>query len=94
MNRFHIIDDAAVILRTKGVFRQAKVFRWGEELFAQHGPGFIKLYPRGGTSHPQVSWLDMELPAGAAWLEEGISALRLPAASLRAVIDYKPEVAA
>lgn len=60
MERFHIIDDAAVILRSKGVFRQAKVFRRGSELFAGHAGGFISLRAGGGTSLPTVSWVDIE----------------------------------
>lgn len=60
MERFHVIDDAAVILRSKGVYRQAKVFRRGQELFAGYGSGFIRLLARNGTSLPNVTWLDTD----------------------------------
>ncbi len=61
MERFHVIEDGACILRMpKGVFRQAKVFRRGEDVFAAYGAGFVKLSVRGGTSNPNVSWLDVE----------------------------------
>jgi hypothetical protein len=60
MNRFHVIEDGAVILRSKGVFRQAKVFRRGVDVFAAWGVGFVKLGPRGGTTHPHVSWDSIE----------------------------------
>jgi hypothetical protein len=56
MERFHIIDDAVTILRVKGVYRQAKMYRRGIDLFAGYGVGFIRLYKDGGTSAPNVSW--------------------------------------
>ncbi len=52
---FHEIDGAAAILRDRrGVFRQAKVFRRGDFLFAGFGSGFIRLYKNNGTSTPTV----------------------------------------
>ncbi len=63
MERFHLIDDAAAILVSKGVFRQVKVFRRGNELFAGHGSGFIRLYDKRGTSLPNVSLEALEVPA-------------------------------
>ena len=60
MERFHIIDDGAVILRSKGVFRQAKVYRRGEGVYAALGAGFIRLTGASGTTNPHVSWLDVE----------------------------------
>ena len=56
MERFHVIDDVAVILRSKGVYRQAKAYKRGIDLFAGYGSGFIRLYKDGGTSLPTVSW--------------------------------------
>ncbi len=52
-NLFHIIDDAFVILRTRGVFRQAKIYRRAGLLYAQHGGGFVRLM-QNGTSAPNV----------------------------------------
>jgi len=60
MQRFHVIDEGAVILRSKGVYRQAKVFRRGQDVFAGWGMGFIKLGPRSGTTNPNVSWEGVE----------------------------------
>lgn len=60
IQRFHVIDDGAAILRSKGVYRQAKIFRRAGDIFASWGVGFIKLGPRGGTSNPNVSWIDVE----------------------------------
>ena len=56
IDRFHIIDDAFCILRSRGVYRQAKVYRRGTALFAAFGSGFIKLLGSSGTSCPNVSW--------------------------------------
>lgn len=61
MDRFHIIDEAAVILRTKGVWRQAKVYIRGKAIYAGSGGGFVRLYKGGGTSVPNLSWDDIDL---------------------------------
>lgn len=60
MNRFHLIDAAAVILRHKGVYRQAELYRRGRELFAGHRGGFVQLMSRETTSVPDVSWHDLD----------------------------------
>lgn len=60
MIRFHVIDDAAVILRCRGVYRQAKVFRRGGGLYAGYGGGFIALYGNSGTSRPDISWDEID----------------------------------
>lgn len=62
MHRFHEIPDAAVILASKGVFRQAKVFVRNKEIFAAHGSGFIRLYdrPLKGTSVSHIRWEDID----------------------------------
>lgn len=61
MDRFHIIDEAAVILRTKGVWKQAKVYIRGKAIYAAAGTGFVRLYKGGGTSVPNLSWDDIDL---------------------------------
>lgn len=60
MERFHIIEDAAAILRSKGVYRQAKVYRRGRDIYAAYGSGYIKLGASGGTTLPSVSWDGLE----------------------------------
>lgn len=61
MERFHIVEDAAVILRTKGVFRQAKVYLRGGGIYASIGGGYVRLYKGGGTGVPHISWDDIDL---------------------------------
>lgn len=51
MDLFHLIDDAHCILTAKGVYRQAKVYRRGKDLYAAVGNGFVRLYANG-TSIP------------------------------------------
>lgn len=60
MIRFHVIDDAAVILRRNGVYRQSKVFRRGDALYAAYGAGFLRLMGNSGTSVPSISWDDID----------------------------------
>lgn len=62
MNLFHVIDDGVAILRCKGLYRQAKVYRRGEDVFAGYGGGYVKLHGAAGTSRPDVSWLEIDAP--------------------------------
>lgn len=61
---FHIVDDCHVVLRSRGVYKQAKVYRYEGKLFAGYSGGFIRLLGMfgdlGGTSAPNVSWLPGE----------------------------------
>lgn len=66
MNRFHVIEDSAVILRSKGVYRQAKVYRRADEVYAGWSNGFIRLLAGSATTHPNVTWDDIEA-AGVEW---------------------------
>lgn len=59
MKLFHVIDDAQVILRSRGVYKQAKLYRRGDEIFAGANGGFIRMMGSHGTSVPSVSWLDI-----------------------------------
>ena len=60
---FHIIEDAQVVLRNKGVYHQKKVYRRGDRLFAAWGSGFIRLGGGDATSCPGVSYETLDLPA-------------------------------
>lgn len=61
MELFHIIDDGVVVLRLRGKrFRQTKVYRRGTQVYAGIGAEFIRLIAHGGTSDPQIGWLDIE----------------------------------
>lgn len=60
MELFHIIESGNAILCSRGVYRQSKIFRQGKDIYAGFGSGFVKLYSGKGTSHPKVSWLEIE----------------------------------
>lgn len=62
-NLFHIIDDAQVILKSKGVFHQKKVYRRGNRLFAAWGSGYVRLGGGDATSCPGVSYETLDLPS-------------------------------
>lgn len=53
MSLFHVIDDAQVILRSKGVYKQAKVYQRNDRIYAAYGSGFIAL-SKNGTSAPNI----------------------------------------
>jgi len=60
MTLFHIVNDAHVILRSKGVYKQAKVYTYDGHLYAGWGSGFIGLRREGGTTKPDMLWIDSE----------------------------------
>lgn len=59
---FHVIDDAQVVLRSKGTYYQRKVYRRGNRLYAGHGGGFVRIGGHEATSNPNVSWEALDLP--------------------------------
>ena len=74
MELFHIIEDCFVILRSRGVYRQAKVYRRGTSLFAGWGGGFVRLCGSGGTSSPNVLWDAVSPNDDIGVVERGIGA--------------------
>lgn len=58
---FHEIPDAFVILLKGGVYRQSKVYRRGDDLFAGYSGGFVRLSEHG-TSVPNLRIVDVDLP--------------------------------
>lgn len=68
---FHILEDKHVILRSKGIFKQAKVFERNGELFANWGSGFIRLY-KDGTSLPHVSIVEHNIDCSYVGQHRGL----------------------
>jgi hypothetical protein len=62
LDLFHVIDDGVAVLRSKGRYRQTKVYRRGEHVFAGLGGVFIRLTAGDGTSDPNTSWIGLEGP--------------------------------
>lgn len=60
MNRFEPIEGGVAILQRGGVWREAKLYHRGEDVFAATAGGFIKIASNAATSHPKISWHDCE----------------------------------
>ena len=61
MDRFTVVEGGAVIMRGKrGVYRQAKVYRRGERVFAGWGTGYLRLSAAGSTGDPDIKWDDID----------------------------------
>lgn len=66
-DKFNVVDDATVVLREKGIYKQAGVFALGNRLFAEYRKGqYIALISNAGTSAPNVSWSDLDTPFNTA----------------------------
>lgn len=59
MELFKLIEDGYVVLRSRGVYRQAKLYRRGEDIYAAHSGGYVKLHGYAGTSAPNIGWADL-----------------------------------
>lgn len=61
---FSILCDASAILFSKGVYKQAKVYKreGSKEIYVGHGSGFIRLSADGATSVPDLKYEDLVLP--------------------------------
>jgi hypothetical protein len=53
---FHKLDDATVLLRRNGLFRDAKLWHRKGVLFAEHGASLVRLHTEGYTSAKHVRW--------------------------------------
>lgn len=62
MNLFHIIEDGIVHLRSRGVYRESKVYQRGTDVFAKHGGGYVRLLGRNTTTVSNLSWDAIEAP--------------------------------
>jgi len=60
MQPFAKIEHGLVITFNKGIYRQVALYERNGNLFAQHGSGFVKLYPEGRTGIPSMAWKDID----------------------------------
>lgn len=60
MDLFEVVEDALVVLFSRGVYRQLPVFRRGDKFFAKVGAGFVRLHRGGSTTVPAIRWIDHE----------------------------------
>lgn len=56
---FSVVEDAHVILRRAGVFRQVKLYLREEKPYVGSGSSFIRLLNHGVTSDPDMKWVDL-----------------------------------
>lgn len=73
MQRFHKVEEGAVITLCRGIYRQAQLYRRGTALYALHGGGFLRLCSKGGTSVPHVSWKEIDAGEGAIVNEDAFT---------------------
>lgn len=60
---FHVIPDAVCILRSKrGVYKQAKVYRYSGGLYVGACGGFVRLLKDGDCGTPDLSYVELDLP--------------------------------
>lgn len=60
---FHVIPDAFCILRSKkGVYKQAKVYRYSDGLYVGACGGFVRLMRNGDCGTPDLSYVELEVP--------------------------------
>ena len=59
---FTVIPDAAAVMVSKGIYKQAKIYDYRGKLYASHGSGFILLKTAGTTSLPNIRWEEIEVP--------------------------------
>lgn len=62
MERFHIIPEAEAIVRSRGVFKQVKVYQRAGAVYVGVGGGFVRLYMGGNTGQPNLAWDDIDIP--------------------------------
>ena len=60
MERFHKIDDSAVIVRVGNVYKQVTAYRRGSNVYANLRGGYVRLLRGSGTSVPGISWDGIE----------------------------------
>lgn len=60
---FHKIEDAVIILVSKGTFKQTDVYQRSGYIYAKHGGGYVRLQKHEkGTSCPKLNYDELYLP--------------------------------
>ena len=57
---FEIIHGSVVILRQKTTYKQTAAYHRKGEVYAKGAGGFVKLKVTGGTTHPDITWEELE----------------------------------
>lgn len=63
MKYFSEIISGISVVRSKGVYKQVQLYRYGNRVFAKYGGGFIGLVKHQyGTTKPDVLWIEVNIP--------------------------------
>ena len=58
MDRFTIVEDACVIVFSKGVYKQCDVYTRNGNYYAKASGGFVRLLRHGQTTVPAIRWYE------------------------------------
>lgn len=64
---FHVIEGSAIVLRSRGVYKQVAGYQRGGWVYAAAAGGYIKLLPDSLTSHPNWLWDHFETADDVEW---------------------------
>jgi hypothetical protein len=53
--------SGSVLLHSRGVFSEAKLFHHNNEVFARRGSGYLRLMTNNSTSNPLVFWSQIQI---------------------------------
>lgn len=57
---FQLVHGSTVIILQKTVYKQVAAYSRDKEVYAKACGGYIKLKINGGTTHPDVRWLEVD----------------------------------
>lgn len=60
LDLFHVIDDGVAILRSRGKYRQVKVYHRGQDVYVGLGGAYIRLTRGAETSDPNISCIGLD----------------------------------
>ena len=58
---FEPLQGGRVILRSRGIFKEAKLFTHGGIVYAREGSGFVQLRANNETSRDRLYWGSLQL---------------------------------
>lgn len=65
------VEDGFVWLYCRGVYKQAELYRRGNQLYAKVGSGYVRLAGNRTTSQPKTIWLDLDPGCAVLQRQEG-----------------------
>jgi hypothetical protein len=68
MTLFHRIEDAQIIVRRRGVYKQCPLYHRNGLIYAGVSGGFVQVLRNGSTTQPDTAWLDVYDPLGLVFI--------------------------